>query len=1085
MFKKIISALLSAALILGVAYVPTFAAGEDEKVTLIVETEGAPLLATKNAVRIGASEFMKTAEAKNTEAKLLSAQAEVKSDIKRRTGVSADKGFTYTSVLNGFSMEARESDIEKIKSIDGVKNVYISQAASIPTPISGEDGEPSLSAQMMNVQAMYDNGFDGRGQAVAIIDAGFDVVHEFFSSPIESPRLSKSYVKDLIENNELNAKAEANQVYKNAKIPFAYDYGDNNADVYYPQLSHGTHVAGIAAGKNGVFEGTTFSGVAPEAQLILMKIADSEGSTYNSIIIAAMDDAAKMDVCAVNLSLGSTMANSPAYTTACDNLRNAGIAVVSAAGNDDRYPETAENPDYSYVDYPAGCSASTSVASCDTDKRWLVGGGITLSDGEKLVVDQEVYSELFFKKFSDKFYDYVYVGSETTPPEEVVKGKIVISVLNSGITSRYLLDCGAIGMIFVENDEIDGRLHTVSDEKIPGLVVRKSYGEKLINADDKRFKTDAEICTLYKEFPDAGISYFSNWATGSNLELKPEITAPGGNILSSVNGDMYENNNGTSMAAPHITGAMALMSGFVDAEYPDVSGADKVALMENIMMSSASIMFSDDAKTLPLSPRKQGAGLANLDDALTIPVILKGDSGKSKLSLGDMLGDEITLKFTAENLTDSPVTYDDISVCALTDGYENVNGENLISDSVPLEITAVQKPEEVTIPAKDTRDIEIKITLNSAQTAANKQIFTNGFWVDGYINLSSKDGSVTKASMPYTGFYGDWTAFDAFSPSYFEEGGSAANGYIGYNSNVLGTNLFVSSDEDKSEYESESYVGISDLTDTGYRIRVRMLRALVDTTLTVKDSGGNVVYEKKLNDGLCRQIESYDYFENISLNGLGLPEGDYTAVLSGKFVYGGKSRTEEKTYKFYIDSEQPKISNPRIYEEGGKKYAAFEASDNRYLMGAIAVDAAGIMVSAPVKAEQQAEITLDITDMDESTLSFSVYDYAYNSYTFTIGAVTAQITDSIINGGSVAFIASVTNTAEDADADVIMALYDADGRLIDAQSQNKFIKSGEQEQFTFGFTDAAHAENAELFVWKHGDMTPLCGPCVFPEYPNE
>ena len=66
-----------------------------------------------------------------------------------------------------------------------------------------------------------------------------------------------------------------------------------------------------------------------------------------------------------------------------------------------------------------------------------------------------------------------------------------------------------------------------------------------------------------------------------------------------------------------------------------------------------------------------------------------------------------------------------------------------------------------------------------------------------------------------------------------------------------------------------------------------------------------------------------------------------------------------------------------------------------------------------------------------------------------------------------------------------MALYDADGNLIDAQSQNKFIKSGAQEQFTFGFTDAAHAEKAELFVWKHGDMTPLCSPCVFPEYPNE
>ncbi len=1080
MNKRIISAILSALLLFGAVNMPVLA--EDEKVTLIVETEGAPLLGTREAALMGASEFLKTDEARDTEARLLSAQDKVKSAVKRRSGADADKGFTYTSVFNGFSMEARESDIEKIKSIDGVKNVYISEAVDIPDqPTSDGESAPGFGGQMMNTQAMYDNGYNGGGQAVAIIDAGFDVVHEFFSSTAEDPRLSKSYVKDLIENNELNAKAEANQVYKNAKIPFAYDYGDNDADVYYPQLSHGTHVAGIAAGKNGVFEGTTFSGVAPEAQLVLMKIADSEGSTYNSVIIAAMDDAAKMDVCAVNMSLGSTLANSPAYTTACDNMRNAGIAIISAAGNDDRYAETAENPDYSYIEYPAVCSASTAVASCDTDKRWLIGGGITLADGEKIVVDQAVYSELFFKKFSDKFYDYVYVGSETTPPEDVVKGKIVISVLNSGITSRYLLDCGAIGMIFVENDEIDGRLHTVSDE-IPGLVVRRSYGEKLINAEDKRFKTDAEICTLYGEFPDAGISYFSNWATSSNLELKPEITAPGGDILSSVNGDEYENNNGTSMAAPQITGAMALMSDFVEAEHPETAGADKVALMENILMSSASLFYSDEEKTLPLSPRKQGAGLANLRDALTIPVILKGDSGKSKLSLGDMLGDEITLKFTAENLTDHDVIYDDISVCALTDGYESKNGENMISDSVPLEITAVEKPESVTVPANGETEVSVKITLNGEQTAANKEIFTNGFWVDGFITLSSKDGSVTKSSMPYTGFYGDWTAADAFSPSYFEEGGSAENGYIGYNSDVLGTNLFASGDEDKSEYESESYVGISGLTDnTGYWIRVRMLRALVDTTLTVKDSSGNVVYEKKLYDGLCRQLEINDYFENVSLDGLGLPEGDYTAVLSGNFVYGDKSRTEEKTYQFYIDSELPEIRDPRIYEEGGKKYASFKACDNRYLMGAMANDGSNT-VSAAVKAQKEAEITLDITNLNEETLEFSVSDYAYNTYDFKIGGVNAEITDSITGEGSAAFIASIANNAADADADVIMALYDGDGVMIDADVQNVFIGSGENFSLAFSFENAPTATEAKLFVWEHDKLTPLCDPVIFTEF---
>ncbi len=1079
MNKKIISAILSALLLFGAVNMPVLA--DDEKVTLIVETEGAPLLGTKEAALMGASEFLKTDEARETKARLLSAQDKVKSAVKRLSGADADKGFTYTSVFNGFSMEVRESDIEKIKSIDSVKNVYISETVEIPdTPASDGESEPGFGAQMMNAQAMYDKGYNGSGQAVAIIDAGCDVSHDFFAANIEDPRLSKSDIRNYIENNELNAKAEANQVYKNAKIPFAYDYGDNDADVYYAEMTHGTHVAGIAAGKNGVFEGTTFSGVAPEAQLVFMKVADSKGNAEDSVIIAAMDDASKMDVCAVNLSVGTTFSDSTMYATACDNLRNAGIAVICSAGNDDRYDETAENPDYSYNNYPASCSASTAVASCDTDKRWLIGGGITLADGEKIVVDKAVYSELFFKKFSDKFYDYVYVGSETNPPEDVVSGKIVIIDINSGITSKYLLDRGVVGLIVAAPDERDGIVRTPSNE-MPGLIVRKSYGEKLINAEDKRLTTDAEICTLYSEFPDAGISDYSNWGTGSNLDLKPEITAPGGNILSSVNGDVYENKNGTSMAAPHITGAMALMSGFMEAAHPETAGADKVTLMENILMSSAKLFYSDEEKTLPLSPRRQGAGLANLKDALTIPVILKGDSGKSKLSLGDMLGDEITLNFTAENLTDHDVTYDDISVCALTDGYESIDGENMISDSVPLDITAVEKPESVTVPAGGKTEVSVKITLNSEQTATNKEIFTNGFWVDGYITLSSKDGSVTKASIPYTGFYGDWTAFDAFSPSYFEEDGSAANGYLAYGNSILGTNIFADAADDQSEYESESYAGISSLNNSGYKINVRMLRSLVDTVLTVKDSGGNVVYEKNLDDGLCRQIESNDYFENVSLDGLGLSEGDYTAVLSGKFVYGDKIRTEEKTYKFYIDSELPEIRDPKIYEEGGKKYASFKASDNRYLMGAAANDGNNT-VSTAVKAQKEAEITLDITDLNEETLEFSVSDYAYNTYDFKIGGLNAEITNSITGGGSAAFIASIANNAADADADVMMALYDGDGVLIGADMQNVFINSGEKISLAFSFENAPTAAEARLFVWEHDKLTPLCDPVIFTEF---
>ncbi len=1071
MYKKLISIVLSSALLIGAAYIP--AAAKDEKVTLIVETEGAPLLATKNAVRMGAADYMETGEAKDTEAHILRAQSAVKSNIERRTNADVNSGFTYTSVFNGFSIDARESDIEKIKAVDGVKNVYISKTYDIPRePVSNGESEPGYGAAMINAQAMYDAGYDGRGQAVAIIDGAFDTSHDFFASDIENPKFTKSSIKELIENNKLNANISANQVYKSEKIPFAYDYGEGDADTYAADI-HGTHVAGIAAGKNGVIEDTTFSGVAPEAQLVLMKVADSDDIMNNSTIIAAMDDASKMGVCAVNASLGGSDGEDPPYITASNNLRRAGIAFVCAAGNDNRYEETTDNPDYSYNIFPAGLSSATAVASIEPNRVWVFSGKFTLGD-EKLDAS---YSKPFFEKFSDKPYEYVC--GETLADFQAmddIAGKIAVAPYGTDAKSSKLLEMGVVGLIAVSKNEDFFVISTVSDE-IPGVMVSKSVGEKLRNAENKAIQANVgEI--IYNKDNEPVMADYTNWGTGASLELKPEITAPGSNILSSVNDDEYRNDSGTSMAAPQITGAMALMSGFVDAKYPAVN-EDKVALMENLLMSSADIVFQDEGKTLPESPRRQGAGLVDLKNAMKIPVILKGDTGKSKLSLKDNLTDDITLKFTAKNLTGEPVTYDNIKIYAFTDNYEERDGKNIITDSVKLEFEPdAENPSSVTVPANGEKEITLKIKLNSARTTANKEIFTNGFWVDGFVVLSSSNGAAARVSMPYTGFYGDWTAIDAIATPYFGDGGGDGGLMMSYGDAdfMLGTNLFAQDEADRSEYESEDYVGLSDAHADDYYVLMCMRRTLTDANVKIEGVDGDLIGENKIDFGLTRKTEEegggnatlWLYFDDVS-------DGDYYVTVSGKNGYGSnQSRVEERTYKCYIDSEPPDIQNPEIYEEGGREYASFTASDNRYLMGAAAHDASGKTVTEPIKAEKSADIKLDITGMDADTLEFSVIDYAYNENVFTIGKVSAEITGVVTNGGSAAVFANVTNTADDADADVITAVYDYDGRLIGIDKQNVILKSGEKKVFTFGFDDVPDADAIKLFVWKHGEMTPLC-----------
>ncbi|MCH5184866.1 MAG: S8 family serine peptidase, partial [Oscillospiraceae bacterium] len=494
--KKIISIFLSIALLSTSAVSAAPAVDKGEKVTLIVEVEGASLLETKNAAVLGASEFMKTTEAKTTETRILSAQSKVKSDIEKKVHANADKGFTYTSVFNGFSMEAYTSDIEKIKAADGVKNVYISQTYKIPDDkISDEPAmlfddtyDDRVSADMMNVRYMYDLDYDGRGQAVAIIDSEFDTAHEFFASDVIDPKFSKSDIKAFLENNELNINASVNQVYKNSKIPFAYDYGEGDADTYSAVNIHGSHVAGIAGGKNGNYYGNVFSCMAPEVQLILMKVVNKAGEFSYDAILAALDDVSKTDICAVNCSFGENVIISELYTKILENLRNTGIVVIVAAGNSDRASETPDNPDYAYPMLPAGEPCTTSVASVDSDILWVLDNTITLGNGEVLEYEAEDLGK-FFEGFSDKFYEYVILNDISDIKKNDMNGKIGVypdTIAGSDIETA-LHDAGALGRIVIMSGESD----SVSGFRLDlrAAAVKRSSGEKLIACEEKILKT--------------------------------------------------------------------------------------------------------------------------------------------------------------------------------------------------------------------------------------------------------------------------------------------------------------------------------------------------------------------------------------------------------------------------------------------------------------------------------------------------------------------------------------------------------------------------------------------------------------------
>jgi len=178
--------------------------------------------------------------------------------------------------------------------------------------------QPHLSESVPLIQAnsVHSLGIRGNGVRIAIIDTGIDTDHPDFSTATPGDRI-------VAQNCFLTG----------ASCPSPNVAEDGNG--------HGTHVSGIAASDGSV----SSVGVAPQAQLVAIKVLKDDGTGNLSDTVAALDwiytNNASLNVKVVNMSLGSFTLYTPpcdtaypAMTTAINNLRNIGVISFAASGND-------------------------------------------------------------------------------------------------------------------------------------------------------------------------------------------------------------------------------------------------------------------------------------------------------------------------------------------------------------------------------------------------------------------------------------------------------------------------------------------------------------------------------------------------------------------------------------------------------------------------------------------------------------------------------------------------------------------------------------------------------------------------------
>ena len=287
----------------------------------------------------------------------------------------------YTHAFDGFAISAPASSLEAIKNTAGVKTAFVERHHK-PLVVDGESAAASADAvnpalkngSSLEMTRANQTTVKGDKQVIEVIDTGIEATHPAFSGSMDGVpvRLTQRDVESLVGKLS-HGKSGA---YLNSKIPFVFDYADNDANVLptsTKDLSHGTHVAAIAAANAPDLQGT-----APNAQIIVAKVAaDKDGSIPDSTVLAALDDAVILKPDSINLSLGDdagmgTEAGT-VYAEVYKNLAAAGVTVNAAAGNSyssaysnytGKGKPYASDPDAGTVSEPA--SRTLSSPACST-----------------------------------------------------------------------------------------------------------------------------------------------------------------------------------------------------------------------------------------------------------------------------------------------------------------------------------------------------------------------------------------------------------------------------------------------------------------------------------------------------------------------------------------------------------------------------------------------------------------------------------------------------------------------------------------------------------------------------------------------
>ena len=583
-------------------------------------------------------------------------------------------------------------------------------------------------------------GIDGEGIKIAVIDTGVDFNHP-----------------DLFGWGP------------NGKVIGGYNFIEEGT----PPMDtngHGTQVAGVIAA-DGILKG-----VAPKAKILAYKVSDNGEAVASDLIVKAIDKAVEDGADIINISLGVNKTNS-SIDHAVNRALEKEIFVVTAAGNDGPLPQTIGSPGRDYGSVTVGATynnlTSSLVATLEVNgKDYTVIPMVGSSKLSEPIVSKIVFGKygkeqdlkdinatdviLLVERGSDNKDDKLYFS--TKEKNAVNAGAKALIVYNNepGIFLGELIH------EFVESD-YKPQIPVVSIDRKDGLEIIDTISEK----------NKASMHLFYN--PDF-VTHFSSRGPVSPFYIKPDIVAPGAYINSTKIHGGYNFTSGTSFAAPHVSGAAALLL----EKYPTIHHHEIKALL---MTTSERV---SDAYGSTFSFSDAGSGRVDIGKAFGAKLIITPPNYVISLSL------------------DNPVAQKQLKLRLLNGTLDNLEvkfvGPESIQFAYVLEGNNILF--KIKIQGQEYGDYEGRIIINHENTKYTIPIWIH--YTEGSISVNQKDGKLN-----FVIYHPQRWSFAKISVT------NSKNGMTETTSSIPGKDTSIQVKEN-SEYWIDAKIRVNDRTSDAY-----------------------------------------------------------------------------------------------------------------------------------------------------------------------------------------------------------------------------------------------------------------------------